>query len=286
METVNKSTGVGEKVVAGLIFMAIGSLVMVVFNPWHPLLDWVPDYIGRIVVGVLLLGTTFFLRKRPKFKVYLPIISALLILLTAVSLDLISGIYVIKQLGIKDSSPAGWAIQKFNEFIIVVSVVVLLTWSRKESLGAIYIQKGNLKSGLVIGLGTFLLAAAGSIPMAALFNGQDLTLSRITPWVPWILIFVLSNGAMEEILFRGLFLRKLQPFFGKFGSNLIVALVFTLMHRLTTYSADQFLFLAVLFPLALLWGYLMQKTDAVWASILFHAGMDIPIILGIFSTQF
>jgi hypothetical protein len=27
----------------------------------------------------------------------------------------------------------------------------------------------------------------------------------------------------------------------------------------------------------------MQKTDAVWASILFHAGTDIPIFLGIFS---
>lgn len=37
-------------------------------------------------------------------------------------------------------------------------------------------------------------------------------------------------------------------------------------------------------PLAVAWGYIMQKTDAVWASILFHAGMDIPIILGLFST--
>jgi len=43
------------------------------------------------------------------------------------------------------------------------------------------------------------------------------------------------------------------------------------------------IFLAVLVPLALAWGYLMQKTDSIWASILFHAGMDIPIMLGIFS---
>lgn len=28
----------------------------------------------------------------------------------------------------------------------------------------------------------------------------------------------------------------------------------------------------------------MQKTDAAWGSILLHAGMDIPIILGLFST--
>ncbi len=91
---------------------------------------------------------------------------------------------------------------------------------------------------------------------------------------------------MEEVLFRGLFLRKLEPFYGKVISNLLVAFVFTVLHRAATYTADQYLFLAILFPLALAWGYIMQKTDAVWGSILFHAGMDIPIILGIFSNQF
>jgi len=88
---------------------------------------------------------------------------------------------------------------------------------------------------------------------------------------------------MEEILFRGLFLRKLEPFFGRFLSNLLIAFVFTVLHRAASYTVDQMAFLAILFPLALAWGYVMQKTDSVWGSILFHAGMDIPIILGIFS---
>ena len=35
--------------------------------------------------------------------------------------------------------------------------------------------------------------------------------------------------------------------------------------------------------LALAWGYVTQKTDSLWGAILFHAGMDIPIMLGIFS---
>ena len=88
---------------------------------------------------------------------------------------------------------------------------------------------------------------------------------------------------MEELLFRGLFLRKLEPFFGRILSNLMIALVFTMIHGAVSYSADQYLFLVILFPLALAWGYVMQKTDGVWSSILFHAGMDIPIMLGIFS---
>jgi membrane protease YdiL (CAAX protease family) len=194
--------------------------------------------------------------------------------------------YQINYLGIYDNSPAGWAIQKLNECVVVVSVVILLTKASGKSLGSIYIQKGNLKLGLTIGLITFTLAAAFSIPMATLFNAQNLTLTRIIPWIPWLLIFVLANGLMEEILFRGLFLRKLQPFFGRFLSNLLIATVFTVIHSAAAYTSDQYIFLAILLPLALAWGYITQKTDAVWGSVLFHAGMDIPIILGIFSNQF
>jgi membrane protease YdiL (CAAX protease family) len=72
------------------------------------------------------------------------------------------------------------------------------------------------------------------------------------------------------------------PFFGKFISNFLIAFVFTVLHKRAFYTSGEYIFLAVLFPLALAWGYIMQKTDSVWGSILFHAGMDIPVILGVF----
>jgi membrane protease YdiL (CAAX protease family) len=97
------------------------------------------------------------------------------------------------------------------------------------------------------------------------------------------LIFILANATNEELLFRGLFLRKLEPFYGKFISNFLIAFVFTGLHKGVTYTPDQYIFLVVLFPLALAWAYIMQKTDGLWGSILFHAGMDIPIMLGFFS---
>jgi membrane protease YdiL (CAAX protease family) len=93
-------------------------------------------------------------------------------------------------------------------------VIILFTLLSGNNLGSIYIQKGNLKLGLIIGLIAFFIFVMGAIPMATLFNAQDLSLGRIAPWIPWILIYVLANGALEELLFRGLFLRKLQPFFG------------------------------------------------------------------------
>jgi membrane protease YdiL (CAAX protease family) len=275
-----------ERILLAIFFIAVGSIIMIVFSPWHPLLGRAHDYLGRIGLIIILSVTVWVVQQSSHYKKYGPVIYALLVLTVAVSLDWIIGKYLIHQVGVHDTTPKGWALQKLNEGLVVISAVILLTKFTGSSLGSIYIQKGNLKQGLIIGFATFILAAVGSIPMATLFMAQDLTLDRIVPWIPWILIFVLVNGAMEEIMFRGLFLRKMEPFYGKFLPNLMVAFVFTVIHHAATYTADQFIFLAILFPLALAWGYVMQKTEAVWGSILFHAGMDIPIILGIFSGQF
>jgi membrane protease YdiL (CAAX protease family) len=274
-----------ERVVLAILFVVLGTAIMYVFNPWGSgtVLPKVYDYITKIGVCIVLLAAAFLAKRSLRFQRYWQILFGLFILTLTVTLDLVFGIYYIKYLNIQDTSPVTIAFQKLNEAFVVVSVVIGCTLASGNNLGSIYIQKGKLKLGLWIGLGAFLLAAAGSFPMAASFKAQNLTIARVLPWIPWVLIFVLSNATLEELLFRGLFLRKLEPFFGKFLSNLLVAIVFTLMHGAVTYTVDQYMFLAILFPLALLWGYIMQKTDAIWASILFHAGMDISIILGIFS---
>jgi uncharacterized protein len=59
--------------------------------------------------------------------------------------------------------------------------------------------------------------------------------------------------------------------------------VFTALHKGVGYASNDFIFLAAVVLLALAWGYVTQKTDSLWGAILFHAGMDIPIMLGIFS---
>ena len=274
----------GGRVVLSLLFTAIGSLIMIVFSPWRPLLGRVADYLGRIGLIVLLLVAVLLVRRSRRFEKYWQVLLGLLIMAVAVSLDWVFGIYLIDHLGVNGDTPAGFALLKLNECAVIVCVIVLLTRKSGSSLGSIYLQKGNLKLGLIIGWIAFFVCVAGSIPMATLmFKPGDLSLTRVIPWIPWILIYVLANATLEELLFRGLFLRKLQPFFGKFLSNFLIAFVFTGLHGSVTYTADQYIFLAIVFPLALAWGYVMQKTDSVWGSILFHAGMDIPIMLGIFS---
>lgn len=267
-----------------VFFVAVGGIVYSVFSPLDPMLTKTYDLWGRIALAAVLLTLALLARKSERFHQYWLLLFGMFIMITAVSVDWWVGSYWINSGTIDPNTMSGFALLKISTFVVVYAVVILLTRLSGNRLGSIYLQKGNLKLGLIIGFGTLILAALLSIPMAnQLFKGNNLTLERIIPWAPWILIFVLANGAQEELLFRGLFLRKLEPFFGKFMSNFMVALVFVALHGVATYSSDRYFFLAVTFPFALLWGYVMQKTDGIWGSILFHAGMDIPIMLGIFS---
>jgi uncharacterized protein len=274
-----------ERTILALLFTGLGGVIMIVFKPWgKQFFEPVENYLWRIALSAALLVLTWLIHKSRRFEKYWQIFLALFILSFALSLDWVFGKFLYEGLHLSDATPTGWALEKLNEVFVLAGVVVLFTRLSGGSLGSIYIQKGRLKLGLIIGAVTFIIAAAGSIPTAALlFKGEGLTLARVLPWIPWILLIVLANGASEEILFRGLFLRKLEPFFGKFLSNLLIALVFTVLHKGASYTSEEYIFLAILVPLALVWGYIMQKTDSVWGSILFHAGMDLPIFLGIFA---
>ncbi len=274
-----------ERVLLALAFVLIGGAIMVIFKPWGK--QYFPDtanYLWRIGVTAVFLVVYFLVRRSARLVKYAPLALAMFILQLALSLDWVFGAFLFNTLHMSDAVPAGWAYPKLNELLVIVPTVLVFTFLSGGSLGSIFIQKGRLKLGLLIGGIAFVVAALGSIPMAGLlFKAPNLTVAQVLPWIPWVLIAVLANGALEEILFRGLFLRKLQPFFGAFLSNFLIALVFTVLHKGSTYTSQEYIFLAVLVPLALVWGWLMQKTDSVWASILFHAGMDIPIFLGIFA---
>jgi len=151
-------------------------------------------------------------------------------------------------------------------------------------MASIYLQKGKIRFALILGLIVFLAVAAISIPWAKWqYQTGDLSLGRVIPWIPWILIFVLANGLNEELLLRGLFLRKLEPFLGPFLSNLCMAIPFTMLHYGVDYTQNILLILVLLLPLGLALGYVTQKTNSIWGAWLIHASVDIAVVLALFS---
>jgi uncharacterized protein len=274
-----------QRILQFMFVLLSGLIIFVLFSHVRPMLDESSDRIFRIFLISALLLSALLARKSNRFKKYWEILFAFFISASVTSIDyyLPSSKWLLSALNIPIQTPAGIAIDKLDSSIIIIGLIVFLTKISGNSLDSIYINRRNLRRSLSIGLIAFVIAAAGSVFIANIYGAQNLTLARILQWIPWILIFIAGNALNEELLFRGLFLKKIEPFIGKFHSNFALAIPFVLHHTGVTYTNDALLFLAYLLPLALVWGWLIQKTDCLWASVLFHAGTDIPIALVIFS---
>lgn len=216
-----------------------------------------------------------------RFVQYLPAFGSFVIVSGALLLMWLLDDFPRRWLGLDPKWPSGRAIIKVSDAVILILTVVILGKLLRIDFDSIYLRKGSRpRLGLVIGLMGFAL-----MTVFALLEAHSMGISnhRILELAPWILSFVLANGFFEELMTRGLFLKKFTPLLGATLSNLLTAFVFAIGHAGVTYSADVLVFVGITFVFALIWGYLMQKTGSLWGSALFHAGADTLIIIGIFS---
>ena len=75
-----------ERILVALSFTVVGALTMIVFSPWRPLLERVPDYLGRIGLCLLLLVVILLARRSLRYQKYGQVFLGLLVLAVAVSL--------------------------------------------------------------------------------------------------------------------------------------------------------------------------------------------------------
>ena len=170
---------------------------------------------------------------------------------------------------------------KFLQSSLIVIGILAVARLCGEDLASLYIRKGRLKLGLSMGLITATACLVLTLLQPAV---RALGTARLMSLAPWILIFVVSNAFMEELLFRGLFLGRYEPLMGKRMAILSTALAFTLAHMQVSYAPNLWGFLLITLGLSIAWGWLMQKTESLWGSALFHAGADLLIILPVFSS--
>jgi uncharacterized protein len=270
-----------------LLILAIGWLVFCVFSHYFPYFRRSTDMIGRMVTATALLAAALAARCSERWRRYWLIPFAYFTAITAISVDYYLGLskWILPAFGVIEESPVGLAINKLESSLLGIVVVLALTGLAGQKLESLYIRRGNLRLGLLVGLAAWVIMLVFLILVTeSSFNGQNLSWGRILPWAPWILIVVLSNAANEELIFRGLLIGKLEPFLGRFATNLVTTIPFVVMHAGNDYMTDAFVFLALqLLPLSLAWCWLMKKSNSIWGSLRFHAAMDVPIFVGIFS---
>ncbi len=183
--------------------------------------------------------------------------------------------------GATADSVSGIALLKFADALPIILTVIAVARAGGMSFTDLGLGKGKPKIWLPVGLATFAA-------FAVVFGLQVMELGidgpTLAAYVPWTLLFVGANALMEEVHFRGLLLGPFEELVGRHPANLCIALVFTLVHAPVQYAPDILVFLAIVFVLAIAWGYLIQRSGSVWGSVLFHAGADLLIVVGIYST--
>jgi len=253
---------------------------------------WLSGHAGRdfrfglsLLWGVLALAAAASART----KRYVPLLLGLFGVSLGFALAYLAAESPLAGLGGRWSTPKGAAYDKIlTEVIPVCAAMFLAAWLSRRSLESLGLRGGRV--GLSLGLG--LLA---TVPLLALFafdpsGGRDAVLSTpgsiLGSWFPWILLFSIGNGFMEELWFRGLWLGAFKQVLGWPAAIHVTSLAFCLMHVIV-YWGDP-VAIAILTPTWLFMGYgyglTVRKTGSLWGPVLAHAIADVLFLFITFST--
>jgi membrane protease YdiL (CAAX protease family) len=181
---------------------------------------------------------------------------------------------------LNQNTAKGFALIKLSDCLIISSVLILSFIIGGYKLNSLYIAKGKLMAGLLIGTLVFIIFG-----YLALSNPQ----AKIEPGflkmnIVWILVFVFANSFMEELLFRGIFLERLNCYFKPVWSIILTSICFAAPHLTVNYSQNVLFFSGIVFILGLMCGFAMHYTKSIIAPMLIHAGADLMIIVPVFAS--
>jgi membrane protease YdiL (CAAX protease family) len=280
-----KGTAVKRKTVArrfGLfgLFILCGLLISVFPQLMH---NKAALLISQVCITVGFLVTAVWLCRRQKSGLFQVTFAFFIMSFSFLMLYLLdfSGLFA------RTTVTGEFVFQLTNATAIIISIL-LLTRISGISMRETYVQKGRLRIGLIVGVGTFLsimiLVLVFPTGLSTLFYIRgDMTREKALSLMPIVIVYVLSNGFREELWFRGIFLKKFEPFIGASLSNIATSFVFAWAHVGVNYTPVLPVVLGITFSLGVAFAYMMQKTDSIIGPAIFHAAMDIPAVLAIFS---
>ena len=171
----------------------------------------------------------------------------------------------------------GNVIAQLIDSAVVIIPILLLTLASGDKLSSIFLQRGNVRLGLIVGLIVFivflLVSGVVAVQLAGMSPGGFLLLT------PYLLVLALANGFKEELWFRGLFLNKYEPLLGIGLSNFLQAPIFAASLIEGEFAPALVGIVLVSFVLGLGLGYLMRRTGSILGPSLCEAGSVIPIFL-------
>jgi membrane protease YdiL (CAAX protease family) len=229
-----------RRIVISIVLLICGLLVFVFGTNYYSVFPTNDSQAYRAILAAIFLGAALVLRRNQSSEQYSQIAYAFFIATVAFFMtSLTAGIRdsLFSAINVPFDTPRHAALTKVFESLLVVSVILLLTALWGQDLGSLYIKKGRLGLGLFIGFSLLAINTATGIVTGA-------TLASVV---------------------------------GVVASIIVTSVVFTVSHAAASYMnpVEAILFQVIIFPMALLFAYLMYKSDNVWGSALYHAGSDV-----------
>jgi membrane protease YdiL (CAAX protease family) len=276
-----------QRFVLFIVFLACGVAIFVFGSNYFDLFPTNKNLTYNLALSAALLAAAMGFRLSQRWHKYWQTTFAFFIASVAFPLTSISSRWTVTVLGWFHTSTAvsqGIAIAKGYEMLWVVLPILVLTKLSGADLGSIFLKRGNLKWGLSIGgLVLFNFAASAFLFFATRFTSLD----KLGAAVIWGLVFSISNGFMEELWLRGIFLKRLESSLGVGGSILLTSIIFSLMHAGAVYVTPVAIpvMLVYCLTLGLACGYLMMKTDNLWGAVLVHAAADLFLFIAMLAAH-
>lgn len=238
-------------------------------------------------LSAVFLGAALALKASKTLAKYWPIAYAFF---TATVVNLVSAVFggyngaVARALGLSTGGNEFLAVAKVYEAALVVVPVLVLIRLSGADLGSVLVRRGDLKWGL--GMGALVLFNFAT--SALIFHSAGYAPAALGSAVLWGTVFSFSNGLLEELWFRSLFLKRLTPLIGATGAILLTAVWFAIIHLLgVTYmpAITMPIFLVNTLTLGIGCGLLMHKTGSIWGAVLIHAAADLYLFVAMLAVK-
>jgi membrane protease YdiL (CAAX protease family) len=270
-----------------LLFLACALAILLFGSNYYPAFPTNGNVAYSACLTAAFLLAALLLRRHQKTARYWPIAYAFFV---ASAVNLVSALFaghydtIVQSLGLSPDSNRSQGLQKVYEALLVATPIVVLVKLAGADLGSLLLKRGDLRWGLGIGA----LVLCNLITSAFIFYGTGYRPEVLGSVAVWGLVFSVSNGFLEELWFRGLFLKRLVPLIGVAGAVLLTSVWFAAIHLLgVSYMPPSVLpiFLVNTLTLGLACGILMVKTDSLWGAVLIHAGADFFLFLAMLASH-
>jgi membrane protease YdiL (CAAX protease family) len=263
------------------LYVLFGGLVFVLgLN----LLNWVPEAPqDGYKLGLPILFLVLFFVSQKYFPKHRTIFWAFFLVSVGWLLDYYLTGKVAAWLSLDSNELSGLAYTMvISAFLITTPVIVGWILSGRR-LTAIYIQRSNKRWGIVVGvIGLVLLGGLGVLQA----QDQGMALKAIGAAVPLALVFSIANAFREELVYRAVLLKGYQVNIGTIAAIAVTTVVFAAAHIDVSYDpASLLMFAVILVFIGALGSLIMLKTGSLIGAVLFHAGADVLLILGMLSSQ-